>query len=266
MGGRIRSSTRAVLLAAASALSVGIPSIGGAQKAPLERAEYQLKVGVISAGSGVMEVLGREVVDGHDTYHAVLSIEGGVGPAKVEDRFESWGDAAAWNDQRNVFSRRFVQDQRELGKRRQRTYELFPERKQYRRADTGETLALPTDEPLDDVSMLYFARSLPLKVGDTYTINRYFKADANPIVLRVVRRETVTVPAGTFQTVVVRPTIKTSGLFGEGGEAELFFSDDQRHLLVQMRSKVPIIGSLSLHLRRYVPPTDAGVAPSSPRR
>src|SRR5829696_9958396 len=120
MGGNIRSSTRAAL-AAASAVIVGIPSIGGAQTATLERAEYQVKVGVLTAGSGVMEVLGREVVDGHDTYHAVLSIEGGVGPAKVEDRFETWGDAAAWNDQRNVFSRRFVQDQRELGKRRQRT-------------------------------------------------------------------------------------------------------------------------------------------------
>jgi hypothetical protein len=36
------------------------------------------------------------------------------------------------------------------------------------------------------VSVLFFARSLPLKVGDVYTIDRYFKADANPIVLRVV--------------------------------------------------------------------------------
>ena len=213
-----------------------------------------------------MEVLGREMVDGHDSYHAVLRIEGGVGPAKVYDRFESWIDAAAWNDRRHVVSRRFVQDQRELGKLRQRTYELSPERKQYRRVDTGETLPLNTDQPLDDVSILFFARSLPLKVGDVYTIDRYFKADANPIVLRVVRRETVTVPAGTFETIVVRPTIKTSGLFGEGGEAELYFSDDQHRTLVRMISKVPIIGSLSLHLRRYDPPaTGGGMAPTKPR-
>ena len=265
MGGMIRSSTRAAT-AAAIAVIVGIPPNVGAQTAPLERAEYQVKVGPIAAGTGVMEVLGREVVDGHDTYHAVLRIEGGVGPARVDDRFESWGDAAAWNDQRNVFSRRFVQDQRELGNRRQRRYELSPERRQYRRTDPGapnETLTLNTDQPLDDVSVLFFARSLPLKVGDVYTIDRYFKADANPIVLRVVRRETVTVPAGTFRTVVVRPIIKTSGLFGEGGEAELFFSDDEHHTLVQMRSKVRLIGSLSLHLRRYVQPTGAGMAPAS---
>jgi len=67
----------------------------------------------------------------------------------------------------------------------------------------------------------------------------------------------VTVPAGRFPTIVVRPTIKTSGLFGEGGEAELHFSDDAYHTLVQLRSKVRRIGSLSLHLRRYDPPPGA---------
>ena len=248
------------------AIALAHPLVARAQARALERAEYEVKVGPFGAGTGVMEVVGREKVDGHDTYHVVLSIEGGVGPAKVEDRFESWVDAASWNSQRNVFSRRFVQDQRELGKLRQRTYELSPERKQYRRVDTGETPPLNTDQPLDDVSVLYFARSLPLKVGDSYTIDRYFKADANPIILRVVRRETVTVPAGTFETVVVRPTIKTSGLFGEGGEAELYFSDDQHHTLIRMSSKVPIIGSLSLHLRRYDPPaTGAGMAPTKVR-
>ena len=253
------SYARPAFVAAITAL-VALPCAGHGQARPFERAEYDVKLGFVSAGTGVMEVVGREMIDGHDTYHAVLRIQGGVGPATVDDRFESWGDATAWNDGRNVFSRRFVQDQKELGKRRLRVYELFPERRQYRRTDpdaTNETFALGTDRPLDDVAVLYFARSLPLKVGDTYTVDRYFKAEANPIVLRVVRRDTVTVPAGTFTCVVVQPTIKTSGLFGEGGEAELWFSDDQYHRLVRMRSKVKIIGSLSLQLTKYDAPPDS---------
>jgi hypothetical protein len=257
--------TRSTFATAIAAI-LALPCMGHSQMRPVERAEYEVKVGVVSAGTGVMEVVGRETIDGHDTYHTVLRIEGGVGFARVDDRFESWGDAAAWNDRRNVFSRRFVQDPMELGKRRQRVYELSPERRQYRRTDpdaTDETFALGTDQPLDDVAVLYFARSLPLKVGDTYTINRYFKAEANPIVLRVVRRDTVTVPAGTFACVVVQPTIKTSGLFGEGGEAELWFSDDEYHTLVRMRSKVKIIGSLSLHLKKYDAPP--GSLPSTRR-
>jgi hypothetical protein len=255
-----RSILRALL--AATIPLIASLRMAGAQVPPMERAEYQVSVGPIDAGTGVMELVGREVVDGHDTYHAVLRIQGGVGPARIDDRFESWIDAASWSDRSNLFSRRFVQDQRELGNRRQRDYAMSPERRQYRRADTGETLALATERPLDDVSVLYYARTLPLAVGDVYTIDRYYKADANPIVLRVLRRETVTVPAGTFKTIVVRPIIKTSGLFGEGGEAELFFSDDPRHTLVQMRSKVPLIGSLWLHLSRYVPPTDSGTTAS----
>ena len=258
----IRTSGRG-LLTATLALVLAPPGAARAQERPIERAEYQVKVGALSAGSGTMEV-GRTTLAGRDVYHAVLRIRGGLGPAKVDDRFESWGDAAAWEDGRNVFSRRFAQDQRELGKRRQRTYEFDPERRQYRRTDPGapaEMLRLPTDQPLDDVAVLYLARSLPLKVGDTYTINRYFKADANPIVLRVVRRDTVTVPAGRFATVVVRPTIKTSGLFSEGGEAEIHFSDDQYHTLVQLRSKVRLVGSLSLHLRRYDRPAVGPAAP-----
>ena len=259
----MRFRFRSLIVSATLALSSAAPGAARAQERPIERAEYQVKVGAFSAGSGSMEVR-RATLAGRDVLHAVLRIQGGVGPAKVDDRFESWGDAAAWEDGRNVFSRRFVQDQRELGKRRQRVYEFEPERRRYRRTDPGapaETLTLPTDQPLDDVAVLYFARSLPLKVGDTYTINRYFKADANPIILRVVRRDTVTVPAGTFPTVVVRPTIKTSGLFGEGGEAELHFSDDQDHTLVQLGSKVPLIGSPTMHLRRYDAPSASIVAP-----
>jgi len=247
----MRPSVRLAL--AASLLVASSCALAGAQPAPEERAEYQVQLGPVDAGTGVMELVGRDTVDDHETYHAVLRIEGGIGPARIDDRFESWLDAASWKERSNLFSRRFVQDQRELGRRRQRDYVMSPERRQYRRADTGETIALPTDRPLDDVSVVYFARTLPLKVGDVYTIDRYFKAEANPIVLRVLRRESVTVPAGTFETVVVRPTIKTSGLFGEGGEAELFFSDDERHTLVQMRSRVPLIGSLTLHLVRITP-------------
>jgi hypothetical protein len=243
-------SSQSLRVSHAAAFHASGSALVAEQQPPLERAEYQVKLGAMDAGTGEMTVVGRDTVDGHDTYHAVLHIEGGLGPLRIDDRFESWMDVASWNDPDKLFSRRFVQDQRELGNRRQRTYEMSPERKRYRRVDTDETIALHTDRPLDDVSVVFLARGLPLKTGDVYTIDRYFKAEANPIVLRVLRRDTVTVPAGTFRTIVVRPTIKTSGLFGEGGEAELFFSDDARHTLVKMQSKVPLIGSLTLLLQR----------------
>jgi hypothetical protein len=212
-----------------------------------EKAEYQVKLGGLSVGSGSMEILGIETIRGHQTYHARLRVSGGLPLARVDDRFESWIDVAG------LFSRRFKQNQRELSFRRNRTYEFFPEQGTYHRLNTEDRGALPTNEPLDDVSFLYFARTLPLEVGDRYVLERYFKADGNPVVLEVLRRETIEVPAGKFNTVVVRPIIKTDGLFGEGGQAEVYFTDDSRRLMVQMRSKVPLVGSLSLHMTSYRP-------------
>ena len=94
-----------------------------------------------------------------------------------------------------------------------------------------------------------------MEPGATYRLPRYFKADGNPVVIQVLRRETIRVPAGQFRTIVVRPIIQTDGLFGEDGRAEVYFSDDDRRILVLIRSRVSVIGSLSLHLTSYRPPS-----------
>lgn len=257
--GKWKSSARPLTIAAMLVLALW-PSQPAAQQAratdprplitnPLpfgvgERAEYQVRLGALSVGSGAMEVLGVSQVNGRQAFHARLRISGGLPLARVNDVFESWIDVDG------LFSRRFKQDQHELTFKRNRTYDFYPDRRVYRR-ENGEMGSIPTDRPLDDVSFLYYVRTLPLRPGDVYEIPRYFKEDGNPVVLRVLRRETVKVPAGTFNTVVVQPIIKTDGLFGEGGQAEVYFTDDSRRLLVQMRSRVPLIGSLTLHLRSF---------------
>ena len=210
-----------------------------------ERASYELRLGGRAIGTGSLEVVGAEQIDGHAVLRTRLQVSGQVLFARVDDTFESWIDPV------RLFSRRFVQDQKELTSTRYRDYLMSPEKKTFRRADAVSDEAMSSDEPLDDVSFLFYARTLPLRVGDVDTIPRYFKP-GHIVILRVLRTERVTVPAGTFQTIVVQPTITNAGgLFGQGGHAELFFSDDATRTLVQLKSKVPIIGSLSLHLREY---------------
>lgn len=209
---------------------------------PGEHLTYQVKLGIFSVGEGHMSVVGLDTIRGHTTYHVQMGIEGGIPLARVDDTFESWIDT------RTLASRRFVQDVREVRYERFRQFEFFPEEQRYERADVEDSGPLPTNLPLDDISFVYFVRTIPLVVGETYTYHRYFKEDGNPVVLKVVRKDQVTVPAGTFNTIVVKPIIQTTGLFGEGGEAELHFTDDSRRILVMMHSKVPVMGSLSLHL------------------
>jgi hypothetical protein len=215
---------------------------------PGERATYQVRVGLFGGvGNGVMEVVGVEEVRGHPTYDLRLTIKGGVPFFRVDTRFESWLDVA------RLVSRRFEQDQNEGKYKRHRVFEFYPEEKRWERLNSEDAGELPTELPLDDVSFLYFVRTLPLEVGKTYTFPRYFKEDGNPVVLKVLRNEKISVPVGTFETIVVQPIIKTSGLFGDGGKAEVYFTDDDRRILVQMKSRVPILKSLNLVLDSYVP-------------
>lgn len=209
-----------------------------------ERALYELRLAGRAVGTGSLEVLREEHVNGHPVMHTSLQVSGGVLFARVDDRFDSWIDPV------DLYSRRFVQEQHELTSRRHRDYAINPEHRTYSQAAEPDS-PLDTDQPLDDVSFLFFARTLPLHVGDVDTIPRYFKP-GHVVILKVLRKERVTVPAGTFETIVVQPTItNVGGLFGQGGQAEVYFTDDPARTIVQIRSKVPVVGSLSLNLKEF---------------
>jgi len=226
---------------------------------PGERLEYDVRLGALGRrGEGHMEVVGLDSVRGHTTYHVTMSIAGGLLFAKVNDHYQSWFDVS------DLVTRRFIQDVDEINYDRFRHWELYPEERRFVRPDNGVEGDLPTDQPLDDVSFLYFVRTLPLEVGDEYSFDRYFREGGNPVVIRVLRMDTVTVPAGTFETVVVRPIIQTKGLFSQGGEAELHFTTDERRLMVYMKSKVPLVGALSLHLTEITEGTPIRAPSGSP--
>jgi len=72
------------------------------------------------------------------------------------------------------------------------------------------------------------------------------------VLVRALRRDTVEVPSGRYPTVVVRPSIRARGIFAEGGQAELWISDDADRVLVQMKSKFAGF-SLSLLLVEFRP-------------
>ena len=210
---------------------------------PGERLEYNVKLGVFSVGEGHMTLSAPDTVQGRPTYHATMGIEGGVPFARVDDETHSWFDT------RSLQTWRFIQDINEVNYESFRHYEMFPERRRWERQDNDESGPLGSSIPLDDISFVYYIRTLPLEVGKTYTLSRYFKEDGNPVVVRVLRKDTRDVPAGTFETIVVKPVIRTDGLFAEGGNAEIHFSDDERRLLVYLRSEIPVVGSITLHLK-----------------
>jgi hypothetical protein len=214
---------------------------------PGEQMEYQVKLGIANVGNGHMTVHGIDTIRGHPAYHVSMGIRGGLRfVARVDNTLESWMDV------HTLASHRFIQDQDEIRTQRYRQFDFFHDTRRFVRADGEEQGTMITNRPLDDISFVYFARTLPLEVGRTYTLNQYFRPDRNPVVLQVLRRDRVQVPAGTFNTIVVRPIIRTRGIFSEGGEAEIHFTDDDRRIMVYMQSRVPGM-NLTLHLRDYTP-------------
>jgi hypothetical protein len=207
-----------------------------------ERLEYDVKFGKLRVGRGSMEV--RETVDvrGREAWHTVFSIRGGIPFFRVDDRLESWIDTQTFT------SLRFAQQTHEGRYHRERHIELYPERGTMLESGKDAREEPTVDEPLDEGALLYYLRTLPLNVGDRYSLDRYFRPDRNPVLLEVVRRERIQVPAGTFETIVIRPTIKSSGIFSQNGRAEIWVTDDERRLMVQMTAKLPF-GTLQLSLR-----------------
>lgn len=210
---------------------------------PGEHLVYHAKVGIFGAGNGWLSLEGFENVRGRLTYRATMGLRGRFTFFSLDDVYKTWFDV------RTLQSWRFTRDANEGSYHGTRDYRFYPDRMTWERADNDESGPLPTDEPLDDISFLYFVRTLPLEVGETYTFDRYFKETGNPVSVHVLRKDHRKTDAGEFDVIVVRPTFQDEGLFSEDGEAVLEFSDDERRLLVYMWVDMPWIpGGISLHL------------------
>jgi len=211
-----------------------------------ERFTYDVKLGPFKAGRGSMEMTSLDTVRGRTAWRAVFRVKGGILGYKADNTMESWIDTLT------MYSLRFTQDFEQTGKDRRKHYEIYPERSIYQEPDKPEQPSVP--DPLDDASFIYFIRTVPLEIGRTYSFDRYFRPDKNPVRIKVLRRETVKVPAGTYQTIVVQPIIKSKGIFSENSKAEIWFSEDANRIMVQLKADLPV-GSLNLYLTSARPPT-----------
>jgi hypothetical protein len=243
-----RRTARAILGAAlGGALTVPAEAQRANAPVPFEIGEvliYDVKFGALKVGNAGMRVAGIDTIRGRPAYHVRFSIKGGTFFYSVNDVYESWMDVRTLN------SLRYVQDTDQGSRERERRYEIFPERAVYNEVRKNNREMPSVSQPLDDGSFLFFVRTVDLVVGETYEFNRYFKPDRNPVRIKVLRRERVKVPAGTFNAIVIQPIIKTSGIFSEGGHAEIWLSDDDKRMMLQMKSRLSF-GSLNLYLRSY---------------
>ena len=223
-----------------------------AQDAPLpfalgERLVYSVRVAnVKTVGKGTMEVSGPVDVRGTSTYLFRFDFQAGFGPVKAVDRTESWFDT------RRMASLRFLKHERHPLSTEDQSVEMYPEDRRWTAAD-GEAGLSPTDAPLDELSFMYFLRTVPLAVDSTYRFDRHFEAGRNPTTIHVVRRETVKTGAGEFRTLLIEMRVKDARHYKGDGVIRINLSDDRQRIPVRIESAMPVVGTAVLSLERFLP-------------
>lgn len=107
---------------------------------------------------------------------------------------------------------------------------------------------VPVPRPVfDPISVMYYLRTLDLTPGRVHRLTLVADGKVYSVDARVVRRERVQTPAGTFSTVLVEP-VMTAG--GQEREEKLFiwYSEDERRIPVRIRSQIKL-GSVTATLR-----------------
>jgi hypothetical protein len=205
-----------------------------------ERLVYDGRVRGIG-GRGTMWIAGPVDVRGVPTYELHFDFFARVGPLSVSQK------STSWLDPERMAAMRFQKRERHLLARHEESVELFPDERRWRASD-GAVGASPTSAPLDELSFIYFVRTLEFTSDSTLRFARHFDADRNPTVVRLLGHEQVTTPAGSFNTVVVEMRVRDPQHYKGEGTIRLSISDDRCRLPVRIESNVPDAGNVVLTL------------------
>jgi LysM repeat protein len=227
----------------ASALE--FPNRPNAAFKPGEHLLFAVQYFNIAAGFAALDVENGVPKNGRDTYHLLATAR--THPAfewifKVRDRIESYFD------QQGLFSWQYEKHLREGGYTND-TVMIYDQLHRKVIQDEGRKSVDAAPWVQDVLSEFYFFRTLPFKLGDTVTVP-VFADDGKgyELLVSVVKKERVTVPAGTFDCIVVEPALKFEGLFQQKGKVTIWLTDDEHRVPVLIKTQI-VIGTIDIVLR-----------------
>lgn len=92
----------------------------------------------------------------------------------------------------------------------------------------------------DPVSGFYHLRSSRLIVGESLYVTIFDSKKVWNVEVQVLKKEKITLPIGTFDTIVVKPLLKSEGIFYRKGDILIWLTDDMKHIPVKMQTKVAV--------------------------
>lgn len=92
----------------------------------------------------------------------------------------------------------------------------------------------------DVFSGVFYMRVFPWKVGDSHAFRVADNGENLIFRAKALRREKISTAAGDFQTIVIKPEVELQGQFKPVGDIFFWLSDDDRHLILKIESKIKI--------------------------
>ncbi|HZW39533.1 MAG TPA: DUF3108 domain-containing protein [Ignavibacteriaceae bacterium] len=212
-----------------------------------EKLTFDVKYGFVTAGIATFHIPKIKKISGRDAYHVTFEVN--TVPSfdwmyKVRDRYETFLDVEG------LFPWRFEQHIREGGYSRDFSA-FFDQRKGKAKTSEGE-YNIPKYVN-DIVSAFFYARTLDfsnMKKNERINLKNFYKDKVYDLDVRYLGRETIEVPAGKFDCIIVEPLVQEGGLFKSEGNILVWLSNDEVKMPVRVKTKV-VIGSIDADLTKY---------------
>jgi hypothetical protein len=240
----------AVLLAASAA---GQEVSGAFPFAPGEACVYRGSGPLGRMGSGTFAV---EPDAATGTWLLRFDFRGRLGIVGVENHTRSWFDPGV------TASVRFTKMERSPVSTRRQDVRMDARARRWTGAREAGDMATTT--PLDELSFVYFLRTLRLDPGDTYSFSRHYDSARNPVRVRVIGRAPVRVPAGEIPAIEVEMRVRDAHHYEREGVIRFHFTDDARRIPLRMESQIPVAGRMVLQLEALTPTCGGAASPARP--
>lgn len=156
----------------------------------------------------------------------------------VNDRFQSAFDRSTGCtlefDKQTVEGRRQVNATLHMDERQRRS--ILDERNLV--SGQGKHVESPVPDCTTDLlTGMFYIASQDLVVGQDLAVPLVDAMHSVPVTVKVEGREVVKTPLGAFKTIRVQPTAP-AGVVRNRGDIRIWYTDDDRHLPVQMRARL----------------------------
>jgi hypothetical protein len=211
---------------------------------PGEKLTFLLKWEFIPAGESVLEVLPMETIDGAKAYHFLLTVKSNAfidSLYKVRDRIDAYANTEMTHSMLYKKKQHEGKTQRDIVV----NFDWQNNKVQYTNVKDKRPPIDILSGSFDPLSAFYFVRLFDFQ--EKSKIERPITDGKKCVIgeLSVIKRETLKLKSGTYDTYLIEPELKhIGGVFEKSKNAkiQLWVTADKRRIPVKIKSKV-VVGS-----------------------